>query len=105
MQFPLKKDLKISQKYVIPKGFDPTNKEYKNLLVKDLPKSVHREVEIAMKLLFEINEVETAIEVMKFFTQAIDRVFYDARAKHYEMRLAKKIKKVDLGVKDYGLYR
>ncbi len=27
MQFPLKKDLKISQKYVIPKGFDPTNKK------------------------------------------------------------------------------
>ncbi|GAA8026016.1 hypothetical protein HpMS70_07140 [Helicobacter pylori] len=53
MQFPLKKDLKISQKYVIPKGFDPTNKEYKNLLMKDLPKSVHREVEIAMELLFE----------------------------------------------------
>ncbi|WRC51263.1 hypothetical protein E5L11_04810 [Helicobacter pylori] len=93
MQFPLKKDLKISQKYVIPKGFDPTKKEYKNLLVKDLPKSVHREVEIAMKLLFEINEVETAIEVMKFFTQALDRVLYDARAKHYEMRLAKEIKK------------
>ncbi|WQW35667.1 hypothetical protein KVM60_02510 [Helicobacter pylori] len=41
MQFPLKKDLKISQKYVIPKGFDPTNKEYKNLLVKDLSKSVY----------------------------------------------------------------
>ncbi len=93
MQFPLKKDLKISQKYVIPKGFDPTNKEYKNLLVKDMPKSVHREVEIAMKLLFEINEVETAIEVMKFLTQAMDRVLYDARTKHYEMRLAKKIKK------------
>ncbi len=36
MQFPLKKDLKISQKYVIPKGFNPANKEYKNLLVKDL---------------------------------------------------------------------
>lgn len=104
MQFPLKKDLKISQKYVIPKGFDPTNKEYKNFLVKDLPKSVHREVEIAMKLLFEINEVETAIEVMKFFTQAIDRVLYDARARHYEMRLSKEIKKVDLG-EDYGLYR
>lgn len=97
MQFPLKKDLKISQKYVIPKGFDPTNKEYKNLLVKDLPKSVHREVEIAMKLLFEINEVETAIEVMKFFTQAIDRVLCDARAKHYEMRLAKEIKKSRFG--------
>ncbi|RVZ56385.1 hypothetical protein EC565_07855 [Helicobacter pylori] len=97
MQFPLKKDLKISQKYVIPKGFDPTNKEYKNLLVKDLPKSVHREVEIAMKLLFEINEVETAIEVMKFFTQVIDRVLYDARAKHYEMRLAKEIKKSRFG--------
>ncbi|GAA9449793.1 hypothetical protein UBN105_12580 [Helicobacter pylori] len=93
MQFPLKKDLKISQKYVIPKGFDPTNKEYKNLFVKDLPESVHREVKIAMKLLFKINEVETAIEVMKFFTQAIDRVLYDARAKHYEMRLAKEIKK------------
>ncbi|GAA6781402.1 hypothetical protein VN0741_02650 [Helicobacter pylori] len=93
MQFPLKKDLKISQKYVIPKGFDPTKKEYKNLLVKDLPKSVYREVEIAMELLFEINEVETTIEVMKFFTQAMDRILYDARAKHYEMRLAKKIKK------------
>ncbi|MFP6173115.1 hypothetical protein ACLGB1_00260 [Helicobacter pylori] len=97
MQFPFKKDLKISQKYVIPKGFDPTNKEYKNLLVKDMPKSVHREVEIAMKLLFEINEVETAIEVMKFFTQAIEHVLYDARAKHYEMRLAKKIKKSRFG--------
>ncbi|MFP6124409.1 hypothetical protein ACLGBF_04855 [Helicobacter pylori] len=97
MQFPLKKDLKISQKYVIPKGFDPANKEYKNLLVKDLPKLVHREVEIAMKLLFEINEVETAIEVMKFLTQAIDRVLYDARAKHYEMRLAKEIKKSRFG--------
>ncbi|WP_231266786.1 hypothetical protein [Helicobacter pylori] len=93
MQFPLKKDLKISQKYVIPKGFDPTNKEYKNLLAKDLPKSVYREVEIAMELLFEINEVETAIEVMKFFTQAMDRILYGARAKHYEMRLAQKIKK------------
>ncbi|WP_100972698.1 hypothetical protein KVD47_06785 [Helicobacter pylori] len=93
MQFPLKKDLKISQKYVIPKGFDPTNKECKNLLVRDLPKLVHSEIEIAMRLLSEINEVETAIEVMKFFTQAIDRVLYDARAKHYEMRLAKKIKK------------
>ncbi len=97
MQFPLKKDLKISQKYVILKGFDPTNKEYKNLLVKDMPKSVHREVEIAMKLLFEINEVETAIEVMKFLTQAIDRVLHDARTKHYEMRLAKKIKKSRFG--------
>ncbi len=97
MQFPLKKDLKISQKYVIPKGFDPTNKEYKNLLVKDLPKLVHREVEIAMKLLFEINEVETAIEVMKFLTQAMDRVLHDARAKHYEMRLAKEIKKNRFG--------
>ncbi|GAA8514722.1 hypothetical protein HpBT265_03690 [Helicobacter pylori] len=97
MQFPLKKDLKISQKYVIPKGFDPTNKEYKNLLVKDLPKSVYREVEIAMELLFEINEVETAIEVMKFFTQAMDRILYDTRAKHYEMRLAKKIKKSRFG--------
>ncbi|MCQ2862506.1 hypothetical protein JT061_07875 [Helicobacter pylori] len=97
MQFPLKKDLEISQKYVIPKGFDPTNKEYKNLLVKDMPKSVHREVEIAMKLLFEINEVETAIEVMKFLTQAIDRVLHDARTKHYEMRLAKKIKKSRFG--------
>ncbi|GAA6846460.1 hypothetical protein [Helicobacter pylori] len=97
MQFPLKKDLKISQKYVIPKGFDPTNKEYKNLLVKDLPKSVHREIEIAMGLLFEINEVETAIEVMKFFTQAMDRVLYDVRTKHYEMRLAKKIKKSRFG--------
>ncbi|GAA8991677.1 hypothetical protein Taitung14_02670 [Helicobacter pylori] len=97
MQFPLKKDLEISQKYVIPKGFDPTNKEHKNLLVKDLPKSVHREIEIAMKLLFEINEVEIAIEVMKFFTQAMDRVLYDARAKHYEMRLAKKIKKSRFG--------
>ncbi|KFH27705.1 hypothetical protein JM68_01620 [Helicobacter pylori] len=97
MQFPLKKDLKISQKYVIPKGFDPTNKEYKNLLVKDLPKSVYREVEIAMELLFEINEVETAIEVMKFFTQAMDRILYDARVKHYEMRLAKKIKKSRFG--------
>ncbi|GAA8943394.1 hypothetical protein HpSLK40_00510 [Helicobacter pylori] len=93
MQFPLKKDLKISQKYVIPEGFDPTNKECKNLLVRDLPKLVHREIKIAMRLLSEINEVETAIEVMKFFTQAIDRVLYDARAKHYEMRLAKKIKK------------
>ncbi len=93
MQFPLKKDLKISQKYVIPEGFDPANKKYKNLLVKDLPKLVHREIEIAMGLLFEINEVETAIEVMKFFTQAMDRVLYDARAKHYEMRLAKEIKK------------
>ncbi|GHS18970.1 hypothetical protein VN1027_02770 [Helicobacter pylori] len=97
MQFPLKKDLKISQKYVIPKGFDPTNKEYKNFLVKDLPKSVYREVEIAMELLFEINEVETAIEVMKLFTQAMDRILYDARAKHYEMRLAKKIKKSRFG--------
>ncbi len=97
MQFPLKKDLKISQKYVIPKGFDPTSKEYKNLLVKDLPKSVYREIEIAMKLLFEINEVETAIEAMKFFTQAMDRILYDARAKHYEMRLAKKIKKSRFG--------
>ncbi|GAA8668441.1 hypothetical protein KYTH92_11750 [Helicobacter pylori] len=97
MQFPLKKDLKISQKYVIPKGFDPTNKAYKNLLVKDLPKLVHREVGIAMKLLFEINEAETAIEVMKFLTQAIDRVLYDARAKHYEMRLAKEIKKSRFG--------
>ncbi|GAA8794110.1 hypothetical protein oki783_03760 [Helicobacter pylori] len=82
---------------MIPKGFDPTNKEYKNLLVKDLPKSVHREVEIAMGLLFEINEVETAIEVMKFFTQAMDRILYDVRAKHYEMRLAKKIKKSRFG--------
>ncbi len=82
MQFPLKKDLKISQKYVIPKGFDPTNKEYINLLVKDLPKSVHREIEIAMRLLFEINEVEIAIEVMKFFTQAMERILYDVRAKH-----------------------
>ncbi|BCU73942.1 hypothetical protein CPY3401_01970 [Helicobacter pylori] len=97
MQFPLKKDLKISQKYVIPKGFDPTNKEYKNFLVKDLPKSVYREVEIAMELLFEINEVETAIEVMKFFTQAMDRILYDVRAKHYEMRLAQKIKKSRFG--------
>ncbi|WRE33206.1 hypothetical protein KVD69_07125 [Helicobacter pylori] len=97
MQFPLKKDLKISQKYVISKGFDPTNKECRNLLVKDLPKSVHREVEIAMKLLFEINEVETAIEVMKFLTQAMDFVLHDARAKHYEMRLAKKIKKSRFG--------
>ncbi|WQY89564.1 hypothetical protein E5L46_06625 [Helicobacter pylori] len=97
MQFPLKKDLKISQKYVIPKGFDPTNKEYKNLLVKDIPKSVHREVEIAMKLLFEINEVEIAIEVMKFLIQAMDRVLYDARAKHYKMRLAKEIKKSRFG--------
>ncbi|WP_017282925.1 hypothetical protein [Helicobacter pylori] len=97
MQFPLKKDLKISQKYVILKGFDPTNKEYKNLLVKDLPKSVYREVEIAMELLFEINEVETAIEVMKFFTQAMDRILYDVRAKHYEMRLAQKIKKSRFG--------
>ncbi|OLR47157.1 hypothetical protein [Helicobacter pylori] len=97
MQFPLKKDLKISQKYVIPKGFDPTNKEYKNLLVKDLPKSVYGEVKIAMELLFEINEVETAIEVMKFFTQAMDRILYGARAKHYEMRLAKKIKKNRFG--------
>lgn len=97
MQFPLKKDLKISQKYVIPKGFDPTNKEYKNLLVKDLPKSVYREVEIAMELLFEINEVETATEVMKFFTQAMERILYDVRAKHYEMRLAQKIKKSRFG--------
>ncbi len=97
MQFPLKKDLKISQKYVIPKGFNPANKEYKNLLVKDLPKSVYREVEIAMKLLFEINEVETAIEVMKFFTQAMDCILYDARVKHYKMRLAKKIKKSRFG--------
>ncbi|WP_120914329.1 hypothetical protein [Helicobacter pylori] len=97
MQFPLKKDLKISQKYVIPKGFDPTNKEYKNLLVKDMPKSVHMEVEIAMKLLFEINEVETAIEVMKFLTQALDRVLYDARDKYYKMRLAKEIKKGRFG--------
>ncbi len=84
MQFPLKKDLKISQKYVIPKGFDPTNKEYKNLLVKDLSKSVYR-------------EVETAIEVMKFLTQAMDRVLYDARTKHYKMRLAKDIKKSKFG--------
>ncbi|GAA9923095.1 hypothetical protein VN0844_07770 [Helicobacter pylori] len=97
MQFPLKKDLKISQKYVIPKGFDPTNKEYINLLVKDLPKSVYREIEIAMELLFEINEVEIAIEVMKFFTQAMDRILYDVRAKHYEMRLAQKIKKSRFG--------
>lgn len=97
MQFPLKKDLEISQKYVIPKGFDPTNKEYINLLVKDLPKSVHREIEIAMRLLFEINEVEIAIEVMKFFTQAMDRILYYARTKHYEMRLAKKIKKSRFG--------
>ncbi len=97
MQFPLKKDLEISQKYVISKGFDPTNKEYINLLVKDLPKSVHREIEIAMRLLFEINEVEIAIEVMKFFTQAMDRILYDARTKHYEMRLAKKIKKSRFG--------
>ncbi|ADU85456.1 hypothetical protein KVK77_05355 [Helicobacter pylori] len=97
MQFPLKKELKISQKYVIPKGFDPTNKEYKNLLVKDLPKTVHREVEIAMRLLFEINEIETAIEVMKFLTQAMDRVLYDVRTKHYEMRLAKNIKKSRFG--------
>ncbi|WRC13421.1 hypothetical protein KVE30_06785 [Helicobacter pylori] len=97
MQFPLKKDLEISQKYVIPKGFDPTNKKYKNLLVKDLPKLVHREIEIAMGLLFEINEVETAIEVMKFLTQAMDRVLYDTRAKHYEMRLAKEIKKSRFG--------
>ncbi len=82
---------------MIPKGFDPTNKEYKNLLVKDLPKSVYREVEIAMELLFEINEVETAIEVMKFFTQAMDRILYDVRVKHYEMRLAKKIKKSRFG--------
>ncbi|GAA6775034.1 hypothetical protein HpBT085_06300 [Helicobacter pylori] len=50
-----------------------------------------------MELLFEINEVETAIEVMKFFTQAMDRILYDARAKHYEMRLAKKIKKSRFG--------
>ncbi|GAA7921704.1 hypothetical protein HpBT060_02140 [Helicobacter pylori] len=50
-----------------------------------------------MGLLFEINEVETAIEVMKFFTQAMDRILYDARAKHYEMRLAKKIKKSRFG--------
>ncbi len=97
MQFPLKKELKISQKYVIPKGFDPTNKEYKNLLVKDLPKTVHREVEIAMRLLFEINEIETAIEVMKFLTQAMDRVLYDVRTKYYEMRLAKNIKKSRFG--------
>ncbi|KAA6495530.1 hypothetical protein [Helicobacter pylori] len=97
MQFPLKKDLKISQKYVIPKGFDPTNKEYKNLLVKDLSKSVYREIEIAMGLLFEINEVETAIEVMKFLTQAMDRVLYDARTKHYKMRLSKEIKKSRFG--------
>ncbi|WQU98152.1 hypothetical protein KVK26_07355 [Helicobacter pylori] len=97
MQFPLKKELKISQKYVIPKGFDPTNKEYKKLLVKDLPKTVHREVEIAMRLLFEINEIETAIEVMKFLTQAMDRVLYDVRTKHYEMRLAKNIKKSRFG--------
>ncbi|WQR94432.1 hypothetical protein KVC30_04945 [Helicobacter pylori] len=97
MQFPLKKEIKISQKYAIPKGFDPTNKEYKNLLVKDLSKSVYREIEIAMGLLFEINEVETAIEVMKFLTQAMDRVLYDARAKHYEMRLAKEIKKSRFG--------
>ncbi|RKV07119.1 hypothetical protein [Helicobacter pylori] len=97
MQFPLKKDLKISQKYVIPKGFDPTNKEYKNLLVKDLSKSVYKEIEIAMGLLFEINEVETAIEVMKFLTQAMDHVLYDARAKHYKMRLAKEIKKNRFG--------
>ncbi len=82
---------------MIPKGFDPTNKEYKNLLVKDLPKSVYREVEIAMELLFEINEVEIAIEVMKFFTQAMDRILYDVRAKHYEMRLAKEIKKSRFG--------
>ncbi len=65
--------------------------------MKDLPKSVYREVEIAMELLFEINEVETAIEVMKFFTQAMDRILYDVRAKHYEMRLAKKIKKSRFG--------
>ncbi|MGN8460123.1 hypothetical protein ACR9LQ_07625 [Helicobacter pylori] len=97
MQFPLKKDLKISQKYVIPKGFDPTNKEYRNLFVKDLSKSVYKEIEIAMGLLFEINEVETAIEVMKFFTQAMDRVLDDARAKHYKMRLAKEIKKSRFG--------
>ncbi|PUD84865.1 hypothetical protein C2R61_06375 [Helicobacter pylori] len=97
MQFSLKKDLKISQKYVIPKGFDPTNKEYKNLLVKDLSKSVYREIEIAMGLLFEINEAETAIEVMKFLTQAMDRVLYDARTKHYKMRLAKEIKKSRFG--------
>ncbi|GAA8167514.1 hypothetical protein HpDR146_13490 [Helicobacter pylori] len=97
MQFPLKKGLKISQKYVIPKGFDPTNKEYKNLLVKDLSKSVYKEIEIAMGLLFEINEVETAIEVMKFLTQAMDRVLYDARTKHYKMRLAKEIKKSGFG--------
>ncbi|WRB09468.1 hypothetical protein KVM63_02410 [Helicobacter pylori] len=97
MQFPLKKDLKISQNYVIPKGFDPTNKEYKNLLVKDLSKSVYKEIEIAMGLLFEINEIETAIEVMKFLAQAMDRVLYDARTKHYEMRLAKKIKKSRFG--------
>ncbi|GAA7946024.1 hypothetical protein COL447_13280 [Helicobacter pylori] len=97
MQFPLKKDLKISQKYVIPKGFDPTNKEYINLLVKDLPKSVYKEIENAMGLLFEINEVETAIEVMKFLTQAMDCVLYDARTKHYKMRLAKEIKKSGFG--------
>ncbi|WRB07412.1 hypothetical protein KVJ62_06620 [Helicobacter pylori] len=97
MQFPLKKDLKISQKYVIPKGFDPTNKEHKNLLVKDLSKSVYKEIEIAMGLLFEINEVETAIEVMKFLTQAMDRVLYDTRTKHYKMRLAKEIKKSRFG--------
>ncbi|OPG65396.1 hypothetical protein BGL87_01285 [Helicobacter pylori] len=97
MQFLLKKDLKISQKYVIPKGFDPTNKEYKNLLVKDLSKSVYKEIEIAMGLLFEINEVETAIEVMKFLTQAMDRVLYDTRTKHYKMRLAKEIKKSRFG--------
>ncbi|WQS96983.1 hypothetical protein E5D90_04930 [Helicobacter pylori] len=97
MQFPLKKEIKILQKYAIPKGFDPTNKEYKNLLVKDLSKSVYREIEIAMGLLFEINEVETAIEVMKFLTQAMDRVLYDARTKHYKMRLAKEIKKSGFG--------
>ncbi|WQT18441.1 hypothetical protein FNE54_04450 [Helicobacter pylori] len=94
---PTQKEIKISQKYAIPKGFDPTNKEYKNLLVKDLSKSVYREIEIAMGLLFEINEVETAIEVMKFLTQAMDRVLYDARTKHYKMRLAKEIKKSGFG--------
>nr|WP_257571717.1 hypothetical protein [Helicobacter pylori] len=66
-------------------------------MVKDLPKSVYREVEIAMELLFEINEVETAIEVMKFFTQAMDCILYDVRAKHYEMKLAQKIKKSRFG--------
>lgn len=52
---------------MIFKGFDFINKEYKNFLVKDLFKLVYREVEIVMKLLFEINEVEIVIEVMKFF--------------------------------------